>query len=377
MADEPDKDEKSEAPTARRRDEARRKGNLLTSRELGPALAGLVGAMWLLLLGPLMGQRLATMMEGALMLDPRAAQGSDPLLALLLLAAPLVLPLLALAAAMLVAAVVGRAIVGGLVFAPDLITPKWERMDPVKGLGRIFGTQGLIELLKALAKGVLLLGVGGLLLWRDRAMLLNLSHVPLESAWGAVLGTATLLFLALTAGLAVIAAGDLPVQFLRWLEKLRMTRKELKDEMRQSEGSPEVRAALRRMQHQVLKRANRAAVAQASVVLVNPAHFAIALRYRPELDAAPLIVARGRGPVALAIRDLAQELEVPTLSYPEVARALYFTGRVGQVIRADLYVVVATILAFVMRLADARSGEPPAVEVPSGYHFDADGRKTG
>lgn len=377
MADEPDKDEKSEAPTARRREEAKRKGNLLTSRELAPALAGFVGALWLLMFGPMMGRRLGTMMETALQLDPRAAEGADPIVALLLLLVPLLLPLFALAAAILAAAVLGRALVGGLVFAPDLITPKAERMNPMKGLSRIFGTQGAIELLKALAKGAILLGLGGFLLWRDRAMLLNLSRVPLESAWGAVLDTATLLFLALTAGLTLIAAGDLPVQFLRWLQKLRMTRKELRDEMRQTEGSPEVRAALRRMQHQVLKRANRAAVADASVVLVNPAHFAVALRYRPGLDGAPVIVARGRGPVAAAIRELARELEVPTLSYPQVARALYFTGRVGQAIRADLYVVVATILAFVMRLSEASRGAPPEVELPAGYHYDEDGRKTG
>lgn len=377
MAEEPDKDEKSEAPTARRREEAKREGNLLTSRELGPALAGLVGALWLLLFGRMMGERLTVMMERALQLAPHDAGQSDPVVALLVLAAPLAWPLIALAAAMLVAAVAGRALVGGLVFSTKLLIPKPERLDPLKGLSRIFGMQGLIELLKAIAKGVLLLGVGGLLLWRDRDMLMNLSRVPLESAWGAVLDSATFLFLVLTAGLALIAAGDLPVQFLRWLQKLRMTRKELKDEMRQTEGAPEVRAALRRLQHQVLKRANRAAVADASVVLVNPAHFAVALRYRPGVDAAPVIVARGRGPVAAAIRDLAQEHDIPTLSYPDVARAIYFTGRVGQTIRADLYVVVATILAFVMRLADARQEEPPSVEVPAGYRYDMDGRKLG
>lgn len=377
MAEEPDKDEKSEAPTARRREDAKREGNLLTSRELGPALGGLVGALWLLLFGPMIGERLILMMESALELAPHDAVQADPVVALVILAAPLAWPLMALALAMLVAAIAGRALVGGLVFSSKLLMPKAERLNPLKGLARIFSLQGLIELVKALLKALLLLGIGGLLLWRDRFMLMNLSRVPLESAWGAVLASATFLFLALTAGLALIAAGDLPVQFLRWLQKLRMTRKELKDEMRQTEGAPEVRAALRRMQHQVLKRANRAAVADASVVLVNPAHFAVALRYQPGLDAAPVIVARGRGPVAVAIRDLAHELDVPTLSYPEVARAIYFTGRVGQSIRADLYVVVATILAFVMRLADARQEDPPAVDVPAGYHYDMDGRKTG
>jgi flagellar biosynthetic protein FlhB len=247
----------------------------------------------------------------------------------------------------------------------------------VKGIGRMFGRRGLLELLKALLKASLILGVGSFLLWRDLPLLLGLGRLPVEESLPALLNGAISLFLILSLALALIAAWDLPIQFLEWLERLRMTRTELREEMKQSEGSPEVRAALRRAQHRLLKEANRRAVAEASVVLTNPSHFAVALRYRPGLDAAPIIVARGRGPVAAAIRALATEEGVMLLSYPEVARALYFTGRVGQTIRTDLYVAVATILAFVMRVNEGRPADPPAVDVPDGARFDAEGRKVG
>lgn len=377
MADTPDRDQKTEAPTETRRRKAREEGNLLTSREVGPALAGLAGALWLMLMGGAVGAALAQAMRGGLGIARADLLHFAPLERLVALLQPLALGLGALGIAILLATIAGRAAVGGLGFTPGLVAPRASRLDPWKGLARIFGSRGLIELLKALAKGALLVGLGALLLWRDLPLLLGLSAIGLEAGAGLLLDRAVALALALSMGLVLIAAGDLPVQFIRWLGELRMTRQELKDELKQTEGSPEARAALRRLQRQVLKRANRAAVAEASVVLLNPTHFAVALRYRAETDAAPVIVARGRGPVADAIRELAAELDIPTLSYPEVARALYFSGRVGQAIRTDLYLVVATILAFVLQLKAGRAqpDDQPEVEVPAAWRFDADGRR--
>lgn len=375
MADEPDKDQKSEAPTERRKTQAKQEGNLLTSKELATAMGGVAGALWLFLFGDTVGRRFRDAGINALSIEPGALDDFEPVPALLSFLLSVAPPMLALAVLVLLAVVAGRALTGGLVFAPKLLKPKLERMNPLKGLGRIFGKQGLIELVKALAKAGLLLGVGAYLLYRERGRLAGLSTIPLDAAMPALFGLAVVLFLALTAGLLVIAGGDLPVQFLQWLQKLRMTRQELKDEMKQSEGSPEMKAAVRRMQRQVLKAANREAVAEASVVIANPSHFAVALRYRPGEDHAPVIVARGRGPVALAIRELAGEHRIVVLTYPEVARALYFTGKVGQAIREDLYVAVATILAFVMRLNDNPDTPQPDVEVPATARYDPDGRR--
>lgn len=377
MAEEADKDQKSEAPTERRRTQAREDGDLLTSRELATALLGLAGAIWLLAFGPVLAASARLAAADAFRLDRAAIDLFEPVAALYGLLLAVAWPLAALGGLTLLATVLGRAAVGGLVLAPKLLAPRPDRLDPVKGLGRMFGRRGFMELLKALAKAMLILGVGAVLLWRDLPLLLGLGRLPVEAALPALLRAAVDLFLILSVGLSVIAAGDLPVQFLEWLQRLRMTRTEIREEMKQSEGSPEVRAALRRAQHRLLKEANRRAVAEASVVLTNPAHFAVALRYRPGADAAPVVVARGRGPVAAAIRSLAAEHGVMTLSYPEVARALYFTGRVGQMIRADLYVAVATILAFVLRVNEGRPADLPDVEVPDAARFDADGRKMG
>jgi flagellar biosynthetic protein FlhB len=177
----------------------------------------------------------------------------------------------------------------------------------------------------------------------------------------------------LSAGLVLIAGADLPLQLFQWLKKLRMSRQDVKEEYRQQEGAPEVRAALRRAARDALKRSSRAALADATVVLTNPSHFAVALRYRPETDPAPTIVARGRGMVAEVIRELAAEARTPVLSYPSVARALYFTGKVGAQIRPDLYAAVATILAFVLRVGGAAT--PPPAEAPPSAWYDESGRR--
>jgi flagellar biosynthetic protein FlhB len=190
-------------------------------------------------------------------------------------------------------------------------------------------------------------------------------------------GTFVFAVLVMALALALIAGLDIPAQIFQRSGRLRMTKQEVKDEHKQTEGSPEMRAAQRRRQAEVLRGSARTAVTEATVVLTNPTHFAVALRYRPGYDAAPIVVARGRGATAEAIRDLARESEVPVLSYPQLARAIYFTARAGQVIREDLYIAVATILAFVFNLdrAMAEGVSQPSVEVPPEARFNEEGRR--
>jgi flagellar biosynthetic protein FlhB len=176
--------------------------------------------------------------------------------------------------------------------------------------------------------------------------------------------------------LAAIAVLDVPAQIFQRGGRLRMSKQEVKDEHKQTEGSPELKAAVRQRQHQVLRGSARAAVADATVILTNPTHFAVALRYRPGEDAAPIVVARGRGATAEAIRELAKESTVPILSYPQLARAIYYTTQTGHIIREDLYLAVASVLAFVFNLdaANAAGAAQPPVEVPKGARFDEKGR---
>ncbi len=373
MADETPRDEKTEAPTPRRREQAREKGDRLTSRELATAMGGIAGAIWMAAWAGDLAAGLQLSTAGALTLGRADILDFRPVEAVAAILWPVAAPLLALAAMVLVAVGIGQALAGGLSFNLSLAAPKLSRMNPLSGLGRMFGPKGLIELVKALAKALILVGLSTWLIYDSLPMLRGLSAMPLEAAMATANGLGLKLFLWLSLGLVLIAGGDLPVQIREWMQRLKMTKQELKDEAKQTEGSPELKFAMRRLARDNLKRASRSAMADATVVLTNPTHFAVALRYRPEIDAAPLIVARGRGLSAEVIRELAAERGVMTLSYPSVARAVYFTGKVGTVIRADLYAAVATILAFVLRMG-LEAADPPPVEAPPSALFDEDGK---
>lgn len=374
MAEEKPADERTEAATPRRKEQAREKGDRLASRELATACAGLAGVLWLWGWGGELAWRLADALDAGLTLGPGDVTRFQPVERAVGLVLALGPPLALLGALVLLAAVLGQGATGGLGFTPGLLAPKAERLNPLAGLKRLFGGQGLVELAKAVAKAALLLGLTWLLFARNLPRIAGLSALPLEAAGSAAAGLALDLLLWLSAGLLLIAAIDLPLQIFRWLKRLRMTKEDVKEEYKQQEGSPEVRAALRRAARDALKRSSRAAMADATVVLTNPTHFAVALRYRPESDVAPIIVARGRGVVAEVIRELAAEAGTPVLSYPSVARAIYFTGRVGGLVRPDLYGAVATILAFVLRVGGR--GEPPEVEAPSSARYDENGRRS-
>lgn len=367
-------DEKTEEPTQHRRHQAREKGDRLTSRELATAMGGVAGAIWMWAFAGDMAAGLSQSTADALTLDTNDVRDFRPVEAVAAILWPLATPLMALAAMVLVAVALGQGLAGGISFNLSLAEPKASRMDPFKGLVRVLGPKGFIELLKALAKTIILVGLSAWLLYASMDVLLGLSAVPLQAAMATAADLGLKLFFWLTLGLAVIAGGDIPVQIREWLQRLRMTKQELKDEIRQQEGSAEMKFAMRHMARESLRRSSRSAMADATVVLTNPTHFAVALRYRPEIDGAPVIVARGRGIVAEVIRELATERGVIVLSYPSVARAIYFTGRVGTVIRADLYVAVATILAFVLRVG-LDADEPPTAEAPPTALFDETGKQ--
>ncbi len=376
MADAPDKDQKTEAPTDKRRRDATKKGDVLQSKELGTALVVLAGAAWIALAGPAMIGMLKEMLAEGLSFGTADLKNFDAGSAALRLVGMILLPLGGLFGLTLVAAIGTPALLGSLGFRSEAIAFKAEKLNPLSGLKRIFGMQGLIELLKSLAK-VILLGAIGIWMIIDQApSLFGLTAQDIGEALDAVGRKFTLAVLLMAMALAAIALFDVPAQFLQRLGRLRMSKQEVKDEHKQTEGSPEMKGALRRRQHEVLRGSARAAVTEATVILTNPTHIAVALRYRPGEDVAPIVVARGRGAVAAAIRELAEESEVPVLSYPRLARAVYFTTKVGHVIREDLYLAVATVLAFIFNLeaAAAAGASQPDIDVPVGARFDEQGR---
>lgn len=377
MADTPDKDEKTEAPTDKRKRDAVEKGDVLQSKELGTALVVLSGAAWLALAGPWMVGTMEEMLRGSLSFDSSAVTDFDPLSALLRMLGVIALPIVVLFGMTLVAAIGTPAMLGSLGFRSSAFAFKGNKLNPLSGMKRIFGMQGLIELGKSIAK-VSVLGAVGWWLLMDRAEeIVTLGGQDIRHAIMDIGGTFVFAVLVMALALAFIAMLDIPAQIFQRGGRLRMTKDEVKRESKENDGSPELKAHIRRKQHE-MSASGRKAVAEATVVLTNPTHFAVALRYRPGFDAAPVVVARGRGVTADQIRALARESAVPMLSYPQLARAIYYTTRTNQVIRDDLYLAVATVIAFVFNIdkAMAEGITQPDITVPQGARFDEEGRAT-
>jgi flagellar biosynthetic protein FlhB len=233
----------------------------------------------------------------------------------------------------------------------------------------------LIELLKSLAKVTLLGVIGAVFVTSALPELAELGHGSVEAnifAYGRMFN-ATLL--AMAGALVVIAMIDVPAQMYQRTKKLKMSKQDVKDEHKESEGSPELKQAVRQRQHDVLNSSVRQAVEEASVLLVNPTHFAVALRYDQDKDAAPIVLARGRDAIAQAMRELAAEKKVPVMRYPELTRAIYFTSQPGALVDERLYLAVATLLAFIFRL-DAKMAsrsERPRIIVPDEMRYDSEG----
>ncbi len=379
MADGPENDEKTEAPTAKRKQEAIEKGDVLQSRELGTALVMLAGAGWIAMAGPWTVGSLERMLANALSFDAGAVENFDPVSAILAMMLPIALPVILLLGLTFAASIAAPALLGSLGFRWSAIGFKPNKLNPMAGLKRIFGTQGLVELGKALLKVLALGAVGYWLLSGQVGGIVTLGQQDLRTALGRLGSEFSYAIVVMTLALAAVAGIDIPAQIFQRMKRLKMSKQEIKDESKQTEGNPEMKGAIRQRQMQVLRGSARTAVVEATVVLTNPTHFAVALRYRPGFDAAPIVVARGRGATAQAIRELATEHNVPVLNYPQLARAVYYTTRAGQMIRDDLFIAVAAILAFVFNLdrAMAEGIVQPDITVPEDARFDEDGRKTG
>lgn len=376
MSDAPEKDQKTEAPTDKRRRESAEKGDVLQSKELGTALVMLAGAGWLALGGPMLVSALKNMLTQSLTFDASVVDDFAPGDAAAREIGAVLVPIIGLFGLTIVAAIGSAAMLGSLGFRAGAFAFKPSKLNPMTGLGRIFGMQGIVELVKSMVKVVLLGAVGIWLLMDQAGAMMGLSSQEIGPALSTFGGTFITAVLVMALILVLIAMIDVPAQIFQRGGRLRMSKQEVRDENKQTEGSPDLKAAIRRRQHEVLRGSARSAVVEATVVLTNPTHFAVALRYRPGVDAAPIVVARGRGATAQAIRELAGENDVPVLSYPQLARAIYFTARTGQVIRDDLYLAVATVLAFVFNLDAivASGGVQPPIEVPPEARFDQNGK---
>lgn len=377
MAEGSDKDQKTEQPTAKKLADSAREGDVLMSRELATALMMLAAAGWIVAAGGWFVQSAGDLVRRGLTLNAADVADFAPAEALMRNGVEILLPLASLFALALGAAVAGPAMLGSTGWRGKALHFKGNRLNPMSGLKRMFGMQGATELGKALAKVLLLGSIGYWLVKNSLPAIMTMASTDLIAAIGLAGKAIGHAMLTLAGGLVVIALIDVPVQWFQRNKRLMMSKQEIKEEMRQSDGAPELKQAQRQRAHEILSGSARKAVSEATVVLTNPTHFSVALRYRPGEDAAPVVVARGRGDVALSIRELARAASVPMLEYPQLTRAIYFTARAGRVIPEELFIAVATVLAFVFQLerAVADGLTQPAVDVPPSHHFDPEGRR--
>ncbi len=377
MAGETEKDQKTEQPTPKKRADSAREGDVLMSRELATALMMLAGAGWLLSAGGWLVEAAGELVRHGLTIGAGDVAHFAPGEALLRNGTGILLPLGSLFALALVASFAAPAMLGSLGWRGKALAFKGNRINPGTGLKRIFGVQGVIELGKSIAKVLLLGSIGYWLVAGSLPAIMTMASSDLSAAIGLAGRAVGHAMLALAGGLVVIALIDVPAQWYQRNKRLMMSKQEVKEEMRQSDGAPELKQAQRQRAHEILSGSARKAVSEATVVLTNPTHFSVALRYRPGVDAAPVVVARGRGDVALSIRELARGAGVPMLEYPQLTRAIYFTARAGRTIPEELFVAVATVLAFVFQLerAVAEGRAQPAIDVPPTHRFDPDGRR--
>jgi flagellar biosynthetic protein FlhB len=361
--------EREEPASEKRLREAREKGDLPRSRELGAAVVVLAGVCALMASGDQIAVHAHNIMHAGLSYsreDLFNANASSHVFATAALEGlKLVGPLFAVT---MVAAIAGPALLGGLNFSGEALIPKFDRLNPITGFGRVFSPKGLVELLKSLLKMIL---IGGVLVWFLRhttADMLAVGSGPVNNGilhTFTVLGRASLLFGSI---LGVIALIDAPWQKFQFAKRMRMTKQELKDENKESEGNPELKNRIRQVQHQMSRRRMMQDVPKADVIVVNPTHFAVALRYEDGSMNAPRVVAKGVDVLAQQIRDVAGAHRVPMVQAAPLARALYHTTEVGKDIPASLYVAVAQILAYVYRLEQAVAvgdlpPDPPAPEI--------------
>jgi flagellar biosynthetic protein FlhB len=367
--------EKTLAPSEKRLKDAAKEGDVLRSRDLAVAVATLVGASVLKMAGPWLFAQLSAAMRMGLTFDRAELDDFNPgrlLLGLGLLGMP---PVLMVGAAVLVATLIAQlGITGQGRFVGSAMAPKASRLNPMNGLSRMLGPQGWIEVGKGLVKVILLGSIAWS--WGHARIdgLMRLGAVSLSGqlayGWQAI----TSLLVALSAGLVVIGLFDFPIQWIRRQRRLRMSLQEMKDEHKEADGSPEAKNARRQRQRQLAMSGIAASMQKAQFVVTNPTRFAVALAYDPALASAPVVLAKGRGEKAAAIRQLAAENALPCLEYPALARSLYFTTRERQMIREELYVAVAGVLSFVFALKRGEDRPAPVVEVPLPLRFDAEGR---
>jgi flagellar biosynthetic protein FlhB len=370
--------EKTEEPTAQRLKKAREDGQIARSQELAPAAMMVIATLFFTMMGQFMFTSMSNLFKSQLQFDRKITDKAELLPAILGQSIVdgflIVLPLLAI---LYVIAILSTTLAGGFIFSPKMLVPKFSKLNPLTGLGRMFGMDALINLGKAVAK---FLVVGAILLVSVMNNLQELTHISQMDLQPAMALAGNIIVDScfwLSLGLVLVALVDVPIQRHQLNKKLKMTMQEVKDEMKNSEGNPEVKGQIRRRQREILNNKMMTKVKDADVVITNPTHFAVALSYDPMGDGAPLLVAKGEDGLAARIREEAKEHDVYIFEAPLLARALYFTTKLDHPIPEALYHAVAQVIAYVFSLNQSygrgHDVVKPSPSVPDEMKFDSNG----
>ena len=362
MAENQDGQEKTEQPTQKRLDDARRKGQVARSKELNTMAVTMIGVISLAAMSQPIGSGLSSMMSQRFVLTREEIFDVNSMFIHLgqgvgeafLSLTPFFL--------MVIVAAIGSSVaLGGIAFSGEALTPKLDKMSPLKGFKRMFSARGLVELLKAMAKFFLIGGLTVLLLQATLGKYLALHNMDMDQAVSHLNGLIGWSVILLASSLILIAAIDVPFQLWEHKRQLKMTRQELRDEMKETEGKPEIKSKIRQLQREMAQSRMMQKVPEADVIVTNPTHYAVALKYDPENMHAPQLLAKGADLVAMNIREVGKEHKIPLVESPMLARAIYYHTELDAFIPAGLYLAVARLLAYVFQLRAYRTegGERP------------------
>jgi flagellar biosynthesis protein FlhB len=377
MAEDDSSQEKTEEASGRKIEKAREEGQIPRSRDLTTSVVLLFGSIGLYKYADFMFAKIIGLTRENFVLNRSTIFDTNTMIAHLASAIYQgLLSLMPFFILMLLASIIGPIALGGWLFSTDALQPKLSRMDPMAGMKRMFSLKSLIELVKALAKVLVVLGATILVLKYFAQDMFRLSDESVNVAIFHSAKISILATIALSATTILIAAVDVPLQLFEYAKKLKMTKQETRDESKDTDGKPEVKGRIRQLQRELAQRRMMAKVPQADVIITNPTHYAVALQYKPDIMATPILLAKGGDRIALKIREIASAHKIEIIESPELARAIFHTTELEAEIPAGLYLAVAQILAYVFQLRTHRKGRgekpryPRNISVPKDLYFD-------
>lgn len=377
MAEEDSSQEKTEEASGRKIEKAREEGQIPRSRDLTTSAVLLFGSIGLYYYADFMFEKIIGMTRANFILDRETIFDTNAMIGHLASAIyDGMLSMMPFFGLMLFASIAGPVALGGWLFSVDALQPKLSRMDPIAGLKRMFSMKSLIELLKALIKVCVILGATILLLKYYAQDMFRLSDESISVAIFHSAKISAIATMVLSATTLLIAAVDVPLQIYEYNKKLKMTKQETRDESKDSEGKPEVKGRIRQLQREMAQRRMMSKVPEADVIITNPTHYAVALRYDPEYMTTPVLLAKGGDHIALKIREIAKAHKIEIIESAVLARAIFHTTELEKEIPAGLYLAVAQVLAYVFQLRNHRKGRgekpkyPRNINVPKDMYFD-------